>query len=114
MIPATAGITASISAASLWVFAQSVKGLEFGPEAVPGQCPACHNHLFAEQCTIECVEGMPEFQKHIVGDIDNIIDRPYAALLKALLYPCRRFRDGDACDQTPGISVAELHVSNLD
>ena len=50
---------------------------------------------------VEGVERLAVLQHHVVGDIDDVVDRPHPGGQQAPLHPGRRRLDGDALDDAP-------------
>src|SRR5438309_179278 len=54
------------------------------------------------------VERMAERHHHVIGDVDDVVDRPQTDRLQPALNPLRRWFDGDAADDVPAESRAHL------
>ena len=54
------------------------------------------------------MKRMSKLKEDIIGYINDIVDRPYAAFFESLFHPVRRLSDSDALYQPACIAAAEI------
>ncbi len=69
--------------------------------------------LGLQEVVIEGVQGLAEFQHHVVGDVDDVVDRPHAGPDQPLLHPEGGWPDGDVPDVGGGIAGAQFGIGDL-
>ena len=69
---------------------------------------AYNNFTGADITVVKCVHGLTVFQHNVVGDIYNVVDRPYAVSAEALPQPLGRRTDFYVCHHTGGIAVTQF------
>ncbi|GBD46106.1 hypothetical protein HRbin41_00925 [bacterium HR41] len=77
-----------------------------GGDALAAACRAHLDPCLREPREIEGVQRLPEQQHHVVGDIDDVVDRPHAAGQKPLAKPKRRRTDRHVLEDAGGETQA--------
>ncbi len=67
-----------------------------------------------ETLVIEGMHRLPGLEHHVVGDVDDVADRPDAGRPQPRLHPRRRGRDVDAGDQAPDEPAAAVGCVDAD
>ncbi|KKK90841.1 hypothetical protein LCGC14_2718930 [marine sediment metagenome] len=79
-----------------------------------GFCASDSYLTAAKKLKIKSVEGLSGFDKHIISDIDDIINRPYADSFQALSQPHWRRANFDLVDKTGRITWAQIRIIDVD
>ena len=68
----------------------------------------------AQDVVVEGVQRLPRLEHHVVGDVDDVADRPLPGEQQAPLQPPGRRRDGGALEQRGGEARVELGIADVD
>ena len=101
----SASAMTSTSASSVRSTPSSVRTGSFAARA------AHHDPVARQPFEIERVHRLADLEHHVVGDVDDVVDRADAGGLEALAQPVRRRRDRDLEDLR---AVARAEVRRLD
>jgi hypothetical protein len=78
-----------------------------GGQALAGPGPSDPDDRGRRQAVpVEGVERLPQLEQHVVGDVDQVRDRPDADRAQALREAARRRPDGDAVDDPGDVARA--------
>ncbi len=83
-----------------------------GDDALAGLRPP-HDDLGAEEVAVEDVVGVAQLEHHVVGDVDDVVDRPHPAGLQPKPHPERRRADFDPAHLAGGEARASHRVLQL-
>ena len=63
---------------------------------------------------VKGVQGVPQFQQHVVGDIDDVVDRALTHGLQSALEPLGRGTNLDAAHDAAGVARAIIWCLDVD
>ena len=66
-----------------------------------------------QEFEIERMQRLTPLEHHIVGDIDDVVDRPHAGGGQRVLHPLRRWTHPDPVNQDGGVARASLRILDL-
>ena len=75
---------------------------------------AHHDPMLREQVVIERVERLAALQQHVVGHVDDIIDRTQPQSLQNLFQPYRARANLHAANQSRGVARTQVRRFNGD
>ncbi len=76
--------------------------------------PANDDGVPADAIEVEGVQGMAEGDHHVVGDVDNVVDRAEADRFEAPCHQWRGWLHGDVADDHSGVARAHLRRFDAD
>ncbi len=85
-----------------------------GDEGLVASGPTDNDTAAAQGGEVKGVQRLAGFEHHVVGDVDDIVDRPHAHGAQPLLQPLRRRADGDLADFPGGVTGTEFRRFDAD
>ena len=83
------------------------------PQALALACAADDDPPAVQRRVVERVQRVPEPEHHVVGDVDDVRDRPHAGREQPRLQPDRRRCDRDVLEQSRDVARAAGEVVDL-
>ncbi len=77
-------------------------------------CAPDHDPPPAQAVEIERVERVPRFEQHVVGDIDDIVERSHPRRFQPPPHPLRGFPHRDPVEHKADVPRTEIGVTDLD
>ena len=60
------------------------------------------------------MKGLTQFLEHVVGDVDDVVDRPLADRLQTALQPLGRRADADVANDATDVARTALWILDID